>query len=191
MSINRHHFYDPWDKRVQSVLLSRVVPITSRSNRCGIVFYFVYISWCVDRRPESKSEPHAGVRLAERDVASKLANSLSWRMIKYRRAKWRFNHVTEREVLELACKYEHQMLRSDQGTENYIRSLVMKLQLFSGASIRTAFVETTYWAWVFKLLKLITLHLLTYYLFIIIFSLILHNYLFHSKTLVPNTGLHI
>ena len=145
MSINHRRFYEPWDKRFQSVLLSRVVPITSRSNRCGIVFYFVYVSWCVDiRRPERKGEPHAAVRLAERDVANKLASSLSWRMIKYRRAKWRFNHVTEREGLELACKCERQMLRSDQGTENCIRSLIMKLQLFSRVSIRMAFVETTY-----------------------------------------------
>jgi len=166
MSINHHRFYEPWDKKVKSVLLS-MVPITSRSNRCGIVFYFVYVSWCVDiRRPERKGEPHAGVRLAERDVANKLASSLSWRMIKYTRAKWRFNHVTEREVLELACKCEHQMLRSDQGTENCIRSLIMKLQLFSRPSIRKAFVETTYWVWVLKLLNLITLYLLTYYLFI-------------------------
>jgi len=47
-------FYEPKDKRVQSVLLS-MVPITSRSNRCGIVFYFMYVFWCVDiRRPERK-----------------------------------------------------------------------------------------------------------------------------------------
>jgi len=87
MSENHHRFYEPWDKRVKSVLLS-MVPITSRSNRCGIGFYFVYVSWCVDiRRPERKGDPHAGVRLAERDVANKLASSLSWRMIKYTRAK--------------------------------------------------------------------------------------------------------
>lgn len=190
MSINHHRFYEPWDKMVQSVLLSRVVPITSRYNRCGILFYFVYVSWCVDiRRPERKGEPHAGVRLAERDVANKLASSLSWRMIKYRSAKWWFNHVTERLVLELACKCEHQMLRSDQGTENCICSLIMKLQLFSRASIRMAFSKTTYWAWAFKLLNLVTLHLLTYYLFIFIFYLILSNYLFQFK--ISCAGLRI
>jgi hypothetical protein len=88
LSINHHRFYEPWVKRIQSVLFSRGVPITSRSNRCGIVFYFVYVSWCVDiRRPERKGDPHARVRLAERDVANKLASSLSWWMIKYRSAK--------------------------------------------------------------------------------------------------------
>jgi hypothetical protein len=140
MSINHYSFYEFWLKMVLNVLLSRVVPITSTSNRCGILFYFVYVSWSVDiRRPERKGELHARVRLAERDVANKPANSLSWRMIKYRRVKRRFNHVTEREGLELACKCEHQMLRSDHGAENCIRRLIMKLQLFSRASIRIAF----------------------------------------------------
>jgi hypothetical protein len=171
-------------------MFTRGVPITSRSNRCGIVFYFVYVSWSIDiRRPERKGEPHARARLAERDVANKLASSLSWPMIKYRRAKWRFNHVTEREVLKLACKCEHQMLRLDQGAENCIRSLIMKLQLSSRASIRMAFVETTYWAWIFKLLNVIMLHLQTYYLFIVIFYPVLRHYLLQSK--ISCTGQHI